>query len=71
MHSVEQGKINMFNTYFGVQVMGKPFGYLPGNPVLAKWGLDENIHCCNKEQQREEKPQQYFFKSLQAQLFVL
>lgn len=71
MHLIEQGKVNMLNRNFGVQVFGKAFGYLPGNPVLSKGGLDKNPGGYNEEQQRPEKPEQYFFKSLQPQRIVV
>ena len=71
MHAVEQGEINMFNGNFCVQFAGKPVGYLPGYPVLPKWGPDKNIGRSNKDKQRQEEPFQYFFKSPQVQLFKM
>lgn len=59
----------MLNTDFRLQIPGKPFGNLSAYPILAIGGLNENIHGCNKEQQCEKKPKQYFLKSLQGQLF--
>jgi hypothetical protein len=69
VHPVEQCKINMLDTYLGLKVMGKTFGYLPADPVLAKGGLNKNIQRCDEDKQRQEEPFQYFFKSPQAQLF--
>jgi hypothetical protein len=61
----------MLNADFGLQVSAQPFGYLPGYPVLAPWGLDNNIQQPNKNKQAYKKPLQYFFKSPQVQLFKL
>ncbi len=52
-----------------LQVPGKTFGHLPGDPVLPERGLNENPQCYDEEQQGEKKPEQYFFESLQGQLF--
>ena len=52
-----------------LEITGKPFGHLAGNPVLSKRGLNKNIYSYNKQEQGQEKPLQYFFKSPQSQLF--
>ena len=59
----------MPDTDFCLEVTGKSFGYLSADPVLSEGGLNENIHCRDKEEQGKKEPLQYFFKSLQAQQF--
>ena len=41
------------------------------DPVLSPGSLYKNINGCNQQQEGEEKPFQYFFKPLQAQLFIV
>jgi len=71
MHLIEQGKIDMADGHFGLQVTAQPFGYLPGNPVLAEGSLNKNIQRYYQEEQCQGKPLQYFFKSPQVQSFKL
>jgi hypothetical protein len=53
-----------------MQVTAEAFGDLAGDPVLAKRCLNKNIGSYYKEEQRQEEPEQYFFKSLQVQWIV-
>lgn len=57
----------MADRNFCLQVAAQSFRNLPGNPVLPEGGLNENIQPCKEEEQGEEKPFQYFFKSPQVQ----
>jgi hypothetical protein len=61
----------MFDFNFCMKVPGKTFGYLPGYPVLAKRSFYKYPRCYDKEQQRQEKPQYYFFEFPQLQQFKL
>jgi hypothetical protein len=49
VHTVEEGKINMFNGHFGLQVTAELLCYLPGYPVLAKGGLYKYISSYYQE----------------------
>lgn len=40
----------MFDCDFSLQVLGKPAGNLPNDPVLAPGGLYEDIDPCDQQQ---------------------
>jgi len=46
----------MFNTDLGLEVFGKPFGHLAGNPILAKRSLYKNIQGHQQKEQGEKEP---------------
>lgn len=52
----------MLDGNFGMEARRKALGYLPGNPVLSKRGLNKDPGGYEEEQQRPEKPEQYFLK---------
>lgn len=52
-----------------LQVAGKFFGDLAGDPILSERSLNKNIKPHYQEKQGQEEPLQYFFKSPQVQLF--
>ena len=41
VHVVEKREVDMFNLHPGLEIMGKPLGYLAGDPVLSKRGLNK------------------------------
>jgi hypothetical protein len=50
VHFIKQGKVNVFDRDFCLEIAGKPGGYLAYDPVLAKWGLYKDIDPCDQQQ---------------------
>jgi hypothetical protein len=49
VHAVKKGKADMIDTDLGLQVVGKPFGDLPADPVLAKRSLNKQVNPQQEE----------------------
>lgn len=43
----------MFDRDFGLQIPGKPFGYLSGQPVLSYAGLEKTVKQEDKQHNAE------------------
>jgi hypothetical protein len=50
----------MLNAYVSLQVAGKLFGNLPGQPVLSPFGLQQAPYSKEQQQNGEENPDKYF-----------
>ena len=53
----------------GLQLAAESFSDLPANPVLTILGLNKYVNAHDEEEQGQDKPFYYFFKSPQRQLF--
>lgn len=55
----------------GMQIFGKALGKFLGDPVLPERGLNKDPYRYDEKQQRQKKPQYYFFEFFQGQVFDL
>jgi hypothetical protein len=64
-------KTDMLDANMGLEVAGKFFGNLPGQPVLSPFGLQQAPYYNEQQQNGEENPDKYFENLSQGEFLMM